>query len=104
MVRCDMRDAFSPRQRVRAEEGHMDLTLILLFVLALVVVYATTQWKKISKLESGLRSETKALEEKRDELEKARKDARERRDELEESKKHLQEARNKLKKRDKEEP
>lgn len=81
----------------------MDLSLILIFVLAAVGMLAFTQWKKISKLEQGLRSETRALEEKRDDAEKARKDSRERTHELDETKKQLQEARNKLKKRERDE-
>jgi hypothetical protein len=81
----------------------MNLTWILLIVLAGVVVYATTLWKKIAKLEHGLRDETRLLEERKDELEKAKRESRERRDELEEAKKHLTEARNKLKKRERDE-
>jgi hypothetical protein len=80
----------------------MNLTLILLFVLAAVVVFALSLWKKISTLESGLRSETRLLEEKKDEAEKARKEAREKRDELENTKKELQDAKLKIKKREKE--
>lgn len=81
----------------------MDLSLILLLVLAAVAVFAGTLWKKSSALESGLRAETRLLEEKKDEAEKARREARERRDELEGVKKELQDAKLKLKKREKEE-
>lgn len=80
----------------------MNLTLILLLVLGGVAVLVFMQWKRISKLEEGLTGERRLLEERRDELEKAKKEARDRRDELEESKKQLLEAKNKLTKQKKE--
>src|SRR5687767_13645603 len=74
---------------------------ILLLLLLGAVAYAVYLWRKISTLETHLRADRNASEERRSELEKARKESRERRDELEDLRKQLQDAKAKLKRQQK---
>jgi hypothetical protein len=74
---------------------------ILIILLLGAVAYAVYLWRKISTLETHLRTDRESSEERRTELEKARKESRERRDELEDTRKQLQEAKAKLKRQQK---
>src|SRR5688572_20079312 len=71
---------------------------ILIILLLGAVAYAVYLWRKISTLETHLRTDRESSEERRGELEKARKESRERRDEVEELRKQLQDSKAKLKK------